>query len=163
MVSGAVVVSAQTTSVRAANLLASFIIIPMALLIQGESVVMFWGRYNVLWWAIVGQVVIAGLMIRTGVSHFNREELLGRELDTLNLAWGWRIFKQAFVGDAKSPLEWYRDEINQVLRRLALPAVFMTLALGLGLWAGASQARVRRRAGSDPLLFASGSRDRLAA
>ncbi|MFN2290329.1 MAG: ABC transporter permease, partial [Anaerolineae bacterium] len=37
MVAGAVVVSSQTTSVRAANLLASFIIVPMALLIQGES------------------------------------------------------------------------------------------------------------------------------
>ena len=53
MVSGAVVVSTQTTSVRAANLLASFIIIPMALLIQGESVIMFWARYSVLWWAIL--------------------------------------------------------------------------------------------------------------
>ena len=38
MVSGAVVVSSQTTSVRAANLLASFIIIPMALLMQAEAV-----------------------------------------------------------------------------------------------------------------------------
>jgi ABC-type transport system involved in multi-copper enzyme maturation permease subunit len=34
MVSGAVVISTQTTSVRAANLLASFIIIPVAILIQ---------------------------------------------------------------------------------------------------------------------------------
>ncbi|MCG2606622.1 MAG: hypothetical protein KBO60_26570, partial [Achromobacter sp.] len=41
MVTGAVVVSSQTTSTRAANLLASFIIIPMALIIQGESVIMF--------------------------------------------------------------------------------------------------------------------------
>ncbi len=73
MVSGAVVVSAQTTSVRAANLLASFIIIPMTFLIQGESVVMFWARYDVLWWAILGQIVIAGLLLRTGVAHFNRE------------------------------------------------------------------------------------------
>mgnify|MGYP002350421547 FL=1 len=49
MVAGAVVVSSQATSVRAANLLASFIIIPMALLIQGESIVMFWGDYLTLW------------------------------------------------------------------------------------------------------------------
>jgi ABC-type transport system involved in multi-copper enzyme maturation permease subunit len=40
MVSGAVVISSQTTSVRAANLLASFIIIPIAELIIGESVIM---------------------------------------------------------------------------------------------------------------------------
>ncbi|MBI3361413.1 MAG: ABC transporter permease subunit, partial [Chloroflexi bacterium] len=37
MVSAAVVISSQTTSVRAANLLASFVIIPMALLVQGEE------------------------------------------------------------------------------------------------------------------------------
>ena len=41
MVTGAVVVSSQTTSTRAANLLASFIIIPVAILIQGESAIMF--------------------------------------------------------------------------------------------------------------------------
>jgi len=87
MVSGAVVVSTQTTSIRAANLLASFIIIPMTFLIQGESVVMFWANYNVLWWAIFGQIIIAGLLVRTGISHFNREELLSWELDTLNLRW----------------------------------------------------------------------------
>ena len=72
MVSGAVVVSSQTTSVRAANLLASFIIIPMALLIQGESVVMFWGSYSSLWWIIAVLAVIAGLLVRTGLAHFNR-------------------------------------------------------------------------------------------
>ena len=73
MVSGAVVVSSQTTSVRAANLLASFIIIPMALLIQGESIVMFWGRYSALWLVIFGEVLIAWLLVRTGIAHFNRE------------------------------------------------------------------------------------------
>jgi ABC-type transport system involved in multi-copper enzyme maturation permease subunit len=52
MVSAAVVVSTQATTVRAANLLASFIIIPVAFLIQGESIVMFWGNYQTLWWAV---------------------------------------------------------------------------------------------------------------
>lgn len=139
MVCGAVVVSAQTTSVRAANLLASFIIIPMAFLIQGESMVMFWAQYDVLWLAILGQLLIAGLLIRTGVAHFNREELLGRELDTLNLRWGWQVFKRGFVGSARSPKEWLRHEVPLTLRRLALPAVFMIAALALGLWAGVSQ------------------------
>ena len=92
MVSGAVVISSQTTSVRAANLLASFIIIPMALLIQAESIIMFWARYNVLWWMLAGLVVIAGLLIRTGLAYFNREELLGRELDMLSLFWAWQVF-----------------------------------------------------------------------
>jgi ABC-type transport system involved in multi-copper enzyme maturation permease subunit len=140
MVSGAVVVSSQTTSVRAANLLASFIIIPMALLIQGESIVMFWARYDVLWLAIFGQIVIAGLLIRTGVAHFNREELLGRELDTLNLKAGWRVFIKAFTGQAHSPLQWYRLEVTSTLRRLLIPVGMMLLALILAAWAGIKEA-----------------------
>jgi len=140
MVSGAVVVSSQTTSVRAANLLASFIIIPMAFLIQGESVVMFWARYDVLWLAILGLIVIAGLLIRTGVAHFNREELLGRELDSLNLKAGWRVFIKSFIGQARSPLQWYRLEVVPTLRRLRIPVVMMVLALILAVWAGVREA-----------------------
>lgn len=140
MVSGAVVVSSQTTSVRAANLLASFIIIPMALLIQGESVVMFWARYDVLWLAIFGQIVIAGLLIRTGVSHFNREELLGRELDTLNFKASWRVFIHAFTGQTRTPIQWYRLEVFPTLRRLLIPIGIMVLALILAGWAGAREA-----------------------
>jgi uncharacterized membrane protein SpoIIM required for sporulation len=140
MVSGAVVVSSQTTSVRAANLLASFIIIPMALLIQGESVVMFWARYDVLWLAILGLIVIAGLLIRTGVAHFNREELLGRELDTLNFKVGFRVFLTAFTGRARSPRQWYRLEVLPTLRRLFIPIGMMVLAQILAIWAGAREA-----------------------
>jgi uncharacterized membrane protein SpoIIM required for sporulation/ABC-type transport system involved in multi-copper enzyme maturation permease subunit len=84
MVSGAVVVSSQATSVRAANLLASFIIIPMALLIQGESVILFLANYDVLWLVVVALIVIDLILVRMGLSLFNREELLGREIDHLN-------------------------------------------------------------------------------
>jgi uncharacterized membrane protein SpoIIM required for sporulation len=142
MVSAAVVVSSQTTSVRAANLLASFIIIPVAFLIQGESIIMFWARYHILWWAIAGMVVITGLLVRTGIAHFNREELLGRELDMLNLGWGWLVFRRAFVGRANSVFSWYRVEIPQALRHVKIPILATTLALIIGVWAGASQASV---------------------
>ncbi|MBN1668274.1 MAG: stage II sporulation protein M [Anaerolineales bacterium] len=134
MVSGAVVISSQTTSTRAANLLASFIIVPMALLLIGESMVMFWARYDVLWWAIGGQLLIAGLLVRTGIAHFNREELLGRELDTLNLKWSWQVFIRAFKGQAGSLGQWYRREMRLTLGRLAIPlllACFVLLAGGL--------------------------------
>ena len=140
MVSGAIVVSAQTTSVRAANLLASFIIIPMALLIQGESVVMFWAKYDVLWWAILGQLVIAGLLLRTGVAHFNREELLGRDIDVLNLQWGWRTFWRSFLDRARSPLDWYRRILRSTVRQLGLPMVLMILGVIAAMLVGASQA-----------------------
>jgi len=139
MVSGAVVVSTQTTSVRAANLLASFIVVPMALLIQGESVIMLWADYDVLWWAVLGQAVLSGLLVRIGVTHFNREELLGREIDILNLRWMWKIFKTEFVGESNTPLEWFTREIPKVLRRLLIPAVMMVIMLVVGAYLGASQ------------------------
>jgi uncharacterized membrane protein SpoIIM required for sporulation/ABC-type transport system involved in multi-copper enzyme maturation permease subunit len=84
MVSGAVVVSSQATSVRAANLLASFIIIPMAILIQAESVILFLANYEVLWLVVVALIVIDLILVRMGLSLFNREELLGREIDHIN-------------------------------------------------------------------------------
>ena len=141
MVSGAVVISSQTTSVRAANMLASFIIIPMALLIQGESVVMFWGSYASLWWIIAGLAVIAGLLVRSGMAHFNREELLGRELDALNLRWSGRIFFQQFHGQAQNLGEWYRSQVFPAVRQLGVPALMMFLAIVIGGVIGAGLVR----------------------
>jgi uncharacterized membrane protein SpoIIM required for sporulation len=140
MVSGAVVVSSQTTSVRAANLLASFIIIPMSFLIQGEAIVMFWAQYSILWWAILGQVLITGLLIRTGVAYFNREEMLGRELDTINLGWAWQALRGGFTGQARSIFEWYRRDVPAALWSLRLPVVVSAIALIVGFVAGASLA-----------------------
>ncbi len=136
MVAGGVVVSCQATSVRAANLLSSFIVIPAALLIQGESVVMFWGDFNTLWWAVFGLIVFAFLLVRVGLVHFRREELLGREIDVLNLRWGWRVFRQAFVGGARSLLDWYRRVLPQTVRQLAVPIALMTALLIVGVWIG---------------------------
>ncbi len=85
MVSAAVVISSHTTSVRAANLLASFVIIPVALLVQAESAVMFWGQYEALWWIAAGLLVVDVLLVRTGVRVFNREELLSGEMAPLSL------------------------------------------------------------------------------
>jgi uncharacterized membrane protein SpoIIM required for sporulation/ABC-type transport system involved in multi-copper enzyme maturation permease subunit len=140
MVSGAVVISSQTTSTRAANLLASFIIIPMVLLIQAESIIMFWGNYTVLWWAIFGQIIIATLLMRAGVAHFNREELLGREFDALNLRWAWAKFSSAFLGTRKSPLDWIRIEIPLTIKRLITPITLLTILLFLATLIGTTQA-----------------------
>ena len=62
MVSAAVVISSQTTSVRAANIQASFVIIPMAILIQIESVLLFWAQYGVLW-GITAALMIVNLLL----------------------------------------------------------------------------------------------------
>jgi uncharacterized membrane protein SpoIIM required for sporulation len=94
MVTGAVIVSSQTTSVRAANLLASFIILPMALLLQGEALIMFWARYEVLWYILLALIVVDVILVRMGIRVFRREELLGREIDSLNPRRTWRLFKR---------------------------------------------------------------------
>jgi len=130
MVSSAIVISVQATTVRAANLLASFVVVPVAFLLQGETVLIFWGNEDVLWYAIVGVTLLAGLLIRLGLSHFRREYLLGREVDTLNLKWVWRTFQHRFTGDARSISEWYRMEIPVTLRELRLP-LLIVLALSL--------------------------------
>jgi uncharacterized membrane protein SpoIIM required for sporulation len=134
MVSAAIVISVQSTSVKASNLLASFIVIPVALLMQGESALLFWGNNQVLWLAVAGVLILAGLLIRVGLSHFQREYLLGREIDVLNLRWGWRMFWSYFIGEAKSLSDWYRVEIRRALKRLRLPfGILFLLAVGT-LW-----------------------------
>jgi uncharacterized membrane protein SpoIIM required for sporulation/ABC-type transport system involved in multi-copper enzyme maturation permease subunit len=139
MVSGAVVVSCQATSVRAANLLASFIIIPVALLIQGESVVMFWGDYRTLWWAVIGLSALSILLVRVGLAHFRREELLGREIDVLNFRWALGVFSKSFTGGAKSPWDWYLHTIPQTIRRIRYPILIMTIMAAVGFGLGVAQ------------------------
>lgn len=140
MVSAAVVISTQTTSVRAANLLASFIIVPVALLIQGESLVMFWGQYDALWWVVLALTIVAGLLVRTGIGHFSREGLLGRELDVLNAKWLWQIFVDEFKGEADSVFRWFKVELRTALGRLLPPVLLLTGLTVAALFVGASQA-----------------------
>jgi uncharacterized membrane protein SpoIIM required for sporulation len=138
MVTGAVVVSSQTTSTRAANLLASFIIIPMALVIQGESVIMFLAPdadspYGIgaLWSILVGMFFVVILLLRIGNSIFNREELLGRTIDQLNLRGMigkiWRNFRAVDAAGTPAPnlITWYRYSIPMSVRRV-LPAMGVT-------------------------------------
>jgi len=143
MVSGAVVISSQATSVRAANLLASFIIIPMALLVQGEAMVMFWGRDSYsLWWIVAGLAMLSVLLVRVGLAHFRREELLGREIDQLNFKWGWRTFKSAFSGGERNLIGWYRRAVPQALREIRWAALAMMVLAGAGIWIGSQQTRL---------------------
>ncbi len=96
MVSAAVIVSSQTTSVRAANLLASFIIVPVSLLLQQESLILLQSGNQVLWYILLFLLVANVILVRMGIRLFNREELLGREIDELNLRNIWRMFRRHF-------------------------------------------------------------------
>jgi uncharacterized membrane protein SpoIIM required for sporulation/ABC-type transport system involved in multi-copper enzyme maturation permease subunit len=139
MVAGAVVVSAQATSVRSANLLASFIIIPCAFLIQWEAMVMFWGNNDTLWWVVLGVLMMTILLVRVGLAHFRREELLGREIDVLRLAWSLKFLWQSFSGSARNPLEWYGRVIPETVKRLRTPSLLVIGLAAAGVLIGLSQ------------------------
>ncbi len=145
---GAVVVSSQTTSTRAANLLASFIVIPMAMLIQAESAIMFFAPdaeaaegIGSLWAIIFGMMVVVVLLLRVGNSLFNREELLGRVIDQVNLKAAavnlWRAVRgvDATGTPARTLIAWYRAGVMLSLRR-TLPAVVVTIVVFLVALAG---------------------------
>ena len=135
MVTGAILISTQATSVRASNLMASFIVIPMALLIQGESVMLFWGNDQALWLAVAGVLVLAVLLARVGIAHFQREALLGHEIDVLNLGWIGRTFWRGFRGNAKSFPTWFKTEVLGTVRKQAI-SIWMTLGLGIAATLG---------------------------
>jgi uncharacterized membrane protein SpoIIM required for sporulation/ABC-type transport system involved in multi-copper enzyme maturation permease subunit len=152
MVSGAVVISSQTTSVRAANLLASFIIIPMALLMQAQSIIMFYAEHAALWWIFLGLLVVDLILVRMGIRIFNREDILSKEMDEINLKNIWRSFVGFFLrppeaatrlADRQSAkfdlLRFYLHDIPLLLKEYRLPLLTVlatTLAagiLGMGL------------------------------
>jgi len=132
MVSAAIAISTQSTSVRAANLLASFIVMPVAILIQGESVLIFWGNDHLLWLAVTAVLILAALLIRVGLAHFQREYLLGREIDSFNLKWMWKTFRDAFLGDVTSLGEWYQVQVMGALRKFKTSLVLVLLITVLG-------------------------------
>jgi uncharacterized membrane protein SpoIIM required for sporulation len=129
MVSGAVVISSQATSVRAANLLASFVILPVSQLIIGESLIMFWGRYNILWLIVLALFLISAVLGRMGLHLFHREALLGREIDVLNLKWAIDHFRRSFLRGAKNIGQWYKDLFRYSLRRVRGMVLITAIAL----------------------------------
>jgi uncharacterized membrane protein SpoIIM required for sporulation/ABC-type transport system involved in multi-copper enzyme maturation permease subunit len=148
MIAGAVVVSSQTTSTRAANLLASFIIIPMTLIIQGESFIMFIAPdaespngIGALWAIIAGMVIVTVLLLRVGNAVFNREELLGRTIDTVNLKSAIKRIGRAVraIDDQGTPArnlgEWYKIGVMLSLRRIR-SSIWVTIGVFIAVFIG---------------------------
>jgi len=127
MVSGAIIISTQATSVRSANLLSSFIVIPIAILIQGESVLMFWGNNQILWLAVIGVSILGLLMVRVGMAHFQREALLGREIDILNIKWILQKFWESFSGSCKNIFFWYFRVLPRTLKKMWISIVLIII------------------------------------
>ncbi len=140
MVTGAVVVSSQTTSTRAANLLASFIIIPMSMLVMLEATIMVQPhRRYLLWFIMIGVLVTVILLVRMGVRIFNREELLGRTLDQLNLRWVGRTLWQGIRGPRAGSFSlwrWYRGGVFPAVRSLRSSLIVVLICLGAAFVGG---------------------------
>jgi len=125
MVSAAIVISVQATTIRAANLMASFVVVPVAFLLQGETLLIFWGNEDVLFMAVLGLTILSALLIRLGLAHFKREYLLGREIDSLNVKSMWQRFLNRVSGNATSIIDWYRTELPVTLRQLRQPLLIV--------------------------------------
>ncbi|MBN2004710.1 MAG: stage II sporulation protein M [Anaerolineae bacterium] len=133
MVAGAIVVSSQSTSVRAANLLASFIIIPMAFLLQAEASMLLFANYPALWSVVFFLLVLNVLLIRMGLRIFDREHLLGRDIDTLDVGKSWQTFWEA-VWPYKGLKYLYFQEIPSIVRGIRLELLVTLIAVVVGGW-----------------------------
>ena len=160
MVAGAVVISSHTSSIRAATLLASAVLVPTAVAIQLQVLLFIAQRYDVLWYALAAFVVIAVALIRSGLASFNREEILSREHEELSLArvgatFG-RFFREhrpagappaSYAGLPFSPWRFYRRELPALLGELRLPLACALVAALAGLAFGAALGQGRVMAG----------------
>jgi uncharacterized membrane protein SpoIIM required for sporulation len=103
----------------------------------------------VLWLTALLLGVMAVALIRTGMGAFNREEILSREHEQLNLRQvgrTWRTFfreyqpagvaPDQYSGAAFSFGRFYRSELPTLLRDYRLPLLLALIASGVGLLGG---------------------------
>lgn len=140
MVAGAVVVSSNTTSVRAANLLASFIVLPATLVVGFQSIVILMGQREVLWHVALGLALADLALVRMGSRLFNREELLSRTLDRIDIRRAWHTFTHFIRQEPMAPVQnrpsealslgrLYRRDLPQILRRSRGATIVLVLLL----------------------------------
>lgn len=79
MVAGAVIISLNARTMRAANVMASFIILPMSVVLQIEAALILLGRAEFLWGFALLMTVLAIVLLRMGFNGFSREALLARD------------------------------------------------------------------------------------
>src|SRR6266436_6050304 len=79
MVAGAVIISLNARTMRAANVMASFIILPMSVALQSEAALILLGRTEFLWGFAGLMLALAAILLRMGLNGFSREALLARD------------------------------------------------------------------------------------
>jgi uncharacterized membrane protein SpoIIM required for sporulation/ABC-type transport system involved in multi-copper enzyme maturation permease subunit len=144
MVAGAVIISSHTSSIRAANLLASFVLIPVTMITAIQFPLFIANRLDITWVMMAALTVIAAALAHTGRMTFNREEILSREHEQLSIsrtldtfALCFREYQPAgmpfdsYQGRAFSVGRFYRHELPGLLRELRLPlALALVTAVG---------------------------------
>ncbi len=110
---------------------------------------MFDAQYDVLWWAFGALVVLTILLVRMGVRLFNREQLLGKEIDELNLvASARRLWQMTWnrrpVNERRSPWQYYREEVLGQFRRLSLPMALVAIWMIAAFFIGRQAATIYR-------------------
>lgn len=149
MVAGAVIISSHTSSIRAANLLASFVLLPTAALIQIESLYVIAGRWDVLRIFTLALAIVAVVLVRTGMGTFNREEILSRENEQINVRRVWanfrtflRVYQPVGVPAEQYPDErfslgrFYRRDLPKLLRDYRMPIGVAVIAALVGVAGG---------------------------
>ncbi len=144
MVAASVIVSSQATSTRAANMLASFIIVPVSIILQGEAFLLVFENYTALVWIIFFVFVMTIIFVRIGVQLFNRENLLGRNIDFMNVGWVPRYFARRFVGrdmrsadgDQSSGLRGWYKQTFALIRELRIPIAVLVFMFVIACLAG---------------------------
>ncbi len=148
MVAAAVVISSHTSSVRVANLLASFILVPITVLIQLEAVLIIAERYDVTRIVGLAMLMLAIVLARSGMGSFNRESILSREHLSLNWSAIWRTFAAFFreirpagadpdhLAPTLSLRRFYRQELPVVWREIRLALLLVTGAMLVAVLVG---------------------------
>jgi uncharacterized membrane protein SpoIIM required for sporulation len=140
-----VIISSHTTTVRAANLLASFVLVPMSVVVQLEALVIIARNEQLLlniFWALLA---IALMLVRTGMNSFNREEILSREHAGFNpkrIGWTFRRFWSEFRPAGIAPEDYsgafslrrfYRHDVSALLHEYRAPLVVSFVSVMTGL------------------------------
>jgi uncharacterized membrane protein SpoIIM required for sporulation len=92
-----------------------------------------------LWWLILALAVTAVIFIRMGIKVFNREELIGQDIDQLRVAWIWWQFWNRFTARSAGRFSgvrgWFR-QLFSIIPDLKWPSLVLLISLVVGLVLG---------------------------
>lgn len=128
MVAGAVIISLNARTMRAANVMASFIILPMSVVLQAEAALILVGRAEFLWAFAVLMALVAVVFLRMGLAGFSREALLARDV-------GMRHPLQRAIGAVRASFE-HRPAFLPLLWMRREPILIAAAGFPIGALAG---------------------------